>query len=127
MTKCLAPDCASNDPVKGCVISRLNEYLPPIACEYGRFVTNILDKFGHLGEWKFKSIGHYSNVLVATLKGTYGRIEVWGGSTHRTEVWVIAKDGGKHIVSTNPSFDALESACMRVGIPYRQTRLELGA
>ena len=116
MIRCIVDDCDNHDPVKGCLVSYNNHKFGPIACEYGRFVTNVTEKFGHLGKWKFRSISSYSNVLVATLNGNRGRVEVWGGTTHRDEVWAIPKGTSGCLISVHVTLESVEMACGRVGI-----------
>lgn len=123
MSRCLVEDCDSNDPAKGCMVSYNNHNFGPIACEYGRFVTLVTERFGHLGNWKFRSIGSYSDVLVATLKGKYGRIEIWGGSLHRQEVWAIPKGTNGCLMGTYLNLETVEMACNRARI---QMALDLG-
>ena len=123
MSRCLVEDCDSNDPAKGCMVSYNNHNFGPLACEYGRFFTYVTERFGHLGKWKFRSIGSGSDVLVATLKGKYGRVEVWGGSIHRHEVWAIPKGTPGCLISTRPTLEAVEMACGRARI---QPALDLG-
>ena len=119
VTRCMVEDCDSHDPVRGCMVSHNNDRFGPIACEYGRFVTNVTKCFGCFGEWKFRSIGSGSSVLVATLSGSRGRVEIWGGTIHRGEVWAIPKGTAGHLVSLRVNRDGVEMACARVGIQER--------
>ena len=123
MRRCVVDDCGSHDPIRGCIISLHNDHFGPIACEYGRFVTLVTTKFGHLGEWKFRSIGSGSDVLVATLKGKYGRVEIWGGLVHRSEVWAIPKGTSGCLMGTYINLETVEMACGRARI---QPALDLG-
>ena len=119
MSRCIVEDCDNHDPVKGCLVSYGNPKFGPIACEYGRFVTSVTERFGHLGKWKFRGIGNSSDVLVATLKGKHGRVEIWGGLIHRDEVWAIPKGTNGCLISTRVTNDAVEMACGRAGIQQR--------
>jgi hypothetical protein len=123
MNRCLVDDCGSNDPVKGCSVSYNNHRFEPIACEYGRFVSLVTTKFGHLGKWKFRSIGSYSDVLVATLSGKYGRVEIWGGAHHQNEVWAVPKSRPRCLMGTLLNLETVEMGCGRVGV---QPVLDLG-
>ena len=122
MSRCVVEDCDSYDPMKGCIVSYNNRNFGPIVCEYGRFVTFVTTRFGHLGKWTFRGIGG-SDALVATLKGKYGKVEVWGGSIHRDEVWAIPKGTSGCLISTLLTLEAVEMACGRARI---QPVLDLG-
>lgn len=119
VSRCMVEDCDSYDPLRGCMVSHNNDRFGPIACEYGRFVTMVTKRFGCFGEWKFRSIGSGSSVLVATLSGIRGMVEIWGGSTHRSEVWAIPKGTAGHLVSLYVNREGVEMACNRVGIQER--------
>ena len=119
MSRCIAVDCDSYDPAKGCMVSYRSDKFPPIACEWGRFVTHVTERFGCFGSWKFRSIGNSSDVLVATLSGKRGRVEVWGGITHRPEVWAIPKGTSGALISTHVTKESVEIACGRVGSQQR--------
>jgi hypothetical protein len=116
---CIVEDCDSHDPVKGCMVSHNNHRFGPIACEWGRFETSVTERFGDLGDWKFRGIGSGGDALVATLKSRLGRVEIWGGSFHRSEVWAIPKGTDGCLISTRVTRDAVEMACNRVGIQRR--------
>lgn len=116
VSRCLVEDCDSNDPVKGCKVSLNNHNFGPIACEYGRFVTFVTSRFSGFGKWKFRGIGNNSDVLVATLRGKYGRVEIWGGCIHRDEVWAIPKGTDGCLISTLVNTESVEMACSRAGI-----------
>ena len=123
MNRCLVDDCGSNDPVKGCSVSYNNHRFETIACEYGRFVSLVTTKCGHLGKWKFRSIGSFSDTLVATLSGKYGRVEIWGGAHHRQEVWAIPKGTNECLMGLHLNLETVEMACGRARI---QGTLDLG-
>ena len=123
MIRCVVEDCDSYDPVKGCIVSYNNHRFAPVACEYGRFVTLVTTQFGHLGKWKFRSIGSFSDTLVATLSGKYGRVEIWGGAHHKQEVWAIPKGTNGCLMGTRLNLEIVEMACARARI---QPPLSLG-
>lgn len=116
MSRCIVEDCDSYDPLKGCMVSFNNHHFGTIACEYGRFVTFVTERFGRFGKWKFRSIGSGSDTLVATLKGKCGRVEIWGGLIHRDEVWAIPKGTNGCLVGTCVNLEIVEMACNRVRI-----------
>lgn len=116
MRRCIVEDCGNHDPTKGCMVHYHNRQFGPLACEYGRFATSVTERFGHLGNWKFRNVRQYGEVLVATLSGKYGRVEIWGGSIHGTEVWAIPKGTSGCLISTRLTDDAVEMACGRARI-----------
>ena len=119
MRMCLVEDCNNHDTAEGCMVRYNNEQLGPLACKYGQFVTDIIERFGHLGSWKFRGIGNTSDALVATLRCKHGRVEIWGGLIHRDEVWAIQKGTDGCLISTRVTKDAVEMACGRVGMQRR--------
>lgn len=116
---CVVTDCDSHDPIKGCMVHHRNKNFGPLACGYGQFVTHVSERFGDLGDWQFRSRDKYSNVIVATLRSKGGRVEIWGGTLHRPEVWAVPKGTDGCLISTRLTRDAVEMACGRVGIPIR--------
>ena len=117
---CAATDCDLRDPVSHrCKVQKNNPHVGPLACAWGQFVTRITDRFGDLGDWRFRSIGKTSDVLVATLKGKGGRVEIWGGIVHRTEVWAIPKGTDGVLMGTHDNRETVEMACGRVGVQRR--------
>lgn len=61
----------------------------------------MMANFADFGEWHFhKAAAHgFIPPQYATLRGTNGRVEVWGGRAHRTEVWFIARDKSETLVA----------------------------
>lgn len=96
-----------------------------------RFKRLVEDTLGDLGTWKVRQVSKpYDSVLLATLRGTNGHVEVWDGYLHRQEVWFIGKDKTETAIATDcgyldgPLRDAVLQACNLAGI---QQRLDLGA
>lgn len=117
---CAATDCDLRDPVSHrCKVPHCNHHVGPLSCAWGRFVTNITNTFGDLGTWKFRNIGKTDDVIVATLKGKGGRVEIWGGSAHRTEVWAIPKGTNGCLIGTLATRVTVEMACNRIGLQGR--------
>ena len=57
--------------------------------------TRMMMNFTDFGQWHVRAAacrGSIAPPMVATLQGKGGKVEVWGGRAHRTEVWHIAKD-----------------------------------
>lgn len=124
MSRCVETECRHNDPVRGCKVIDSDFLCQRFGCDWGQFVTFIADRFGHLGEWSFRRVGSYNDVLVATLKGPRGKVEVWGGAHHRQEVWAFPPKGSPGIlIGTLLNLETVEMACRRVGMLQR--RLEL--
>ena len=90
-----------------------------------RTFKNLIKPFLYLGDWHVRHVGSqsYDDVLVATLKGNSGRVEVWGGNLHAREVWVIGKDKSETLVElgyTEQSLkSALDKACRLAGVQQK--------
>lgn len=119
MSICAVEDCSSYDPMHGCMVHHRNKRVGPLACKYGQFVTGIVERFGCYGRWKFRAIGGYSDTLVATLAGKGGKVEIWGGLTHRDEVWAFPKGTNGCLIGTVTNAETVEMACGRVGLQRR--------
>ena len=84
MGRCLTQECDKHDHARQCC--KLD-----LMCSWGAFELMVRTHLGEYGDWRIRQIGAYGDALVATLKGRDGRIEVWGGSIHRIEVWFIPR------------------------------------
>lgn len=122
MSKCVESQCRHHDPVRGCKVIDTDFCWQRYGCGWGQFVTFVTNRFGYLGKWSFKRAGSYNDVLIATLAGPGGKVEVWGGIAHGGEVWAFPKGTHGCLVSTVVNGTSVESACRRVGM---QGRLEL--
>lgn len=120
---CVEVACRHRDGIHGCTVIDTNYCWQRFGCVWGAFVTEIITKFGYLGGWSFRRVGSYNDILVATLNGTRGKVEVWGGAHHRSEVWAFPKGAAGILVSTDVvNKECVETACRRVGM---QERLEI--
>ena len=116
MSRCAETECRHNDHVRGCKVIDSDFLWQRFGCDWGQFVTFIADRFGHLGEWSFRRVGSYNDVLVATLKGPRGKVEVWGGAHHQNEVWAVPKSGPRCLMGTLLNLETVEMGCNRVGV-----------
>lgn len=97
-------------------------------CREGWFRRHVHERVGDLGKWTIRSMAAHGNVAPsrATLRGTKGVVEVYGGFNHANEVWFYGKDGSEVWVARHwePSTlrDAVLAACALAGV-----QLPLGA
>ena len=118
-SECTFTECRHSDPVKGCKVD---------GCTLGHFFTLINRELDLFGPWTVRRQTRSSDdVLVATTKGKGGRVEVWGGALHRTEVWAFPRKAEPIMVAHDCDApdelrDAVERACAAIG---KQGRLEL--
>lgn len=120
---CVVTDCRHRDGIHGCKVIDTEYCWQRFGCVWGEFVSEITMRFGYLGEWSFRRVGSYSDILVATLNGTRGKVEVWGGARHRNEIWAFPKGSAGILISTNVvTTETVEAACGRAGL---QQKLEI--
>lgn len=87
---------------------------PKFVSTFERF-SRLMDEYRDLGNWRISRVGSrtFDDTLKATLSGINGKVEVWGGSLHRREVWFIGKDKSETLIAVNCYGDALEEAIMQ--------------
>ena len=91
---------------------------------FSRF-SDLMADYRGFGEWRISRVGsrEYDSVLKATLTGPNGKVEVWGGSLHRREVWFIGKDKSETLIAMDchkkDLTKAIEDACKLAGIQRR--------
>lgn len=88
--ECMVDGCKLRDGVGGwCMFERNRaDGLHPLSCEYGRFCRTMHDEFGGMDGWKL--FEYASGAVRASLRGSRGTVEVWGGA-HRHEVWFVER------------------------------------
>ena len=86
--RCISKECKSCDPDRGCKFA--SEARGPFVCSWGSFEYMVRTHLGVFGNWGIRWYSTNSNVIIATLLGANGRVEVWGGN-HRREVWFVGK------------------------------------
>lgn len=98
-------------------------------CEYGWFYT-IIHK--HLESCGVRyNVKQYNDYCKASISGRLGRVEVWGGDYHASEVWVIMRDKSEKLITddwTNATLsDVLEKAFSVAGVQLKgkQSRLDI--
>ena len=119
MSECVESQCRHHDPLRGCKVVDHDFCWQRYGCGWGRFVTFVTNRFGYLGKWTFKRVTSYNDVIVATLTGDGGKVEVWGGDSHKGEVWAFPKGSHGSLVSTVVNSVSVLAACKRVGIQER--------
>ncbi len=124
--ECVVDGCKLRSNTSGhCMFEKnRSDGLHPLGCEYGRFARIVHDELGDLGGWR---LFEYSNGPIrATLRGTHGTVEVWGGDTHRSEVWFVERgtkaetmlcDGWG--VADGSLREAVERGCAMAGMQAR--------
>ena len=87
---------------------------------------SLMDQHSDLGDWKVRAITNpYPDVLIATLRGPNGRVEVWDGTLHRQEIWFIGKDKSETFIAKECGYrcgelrEAILQACALAGIQMR--------
>ena len=123
--ECVVYGCKLRDDVRGhCTFHRTPDGTHPLGCEYGRFARILHDELIDIVGWR---LFEYANGAIrATLRGTHGTVEVWGGA-HRGEVWFVERGTKAETmlceewgVADGSLRDAVERGCSMAGI---QTRL----
>ena len=93
-------------------------------CQWGHFATFVNHHLRRFGDWKLRQ--YASGAICATLYGSRGRVEVWGGN-HAHEVWFIEKGTRAERQLLRPwlrgtLLSAVERGCKLAGI---QPRLDI--
>ena len=121
---CEYAECRLHKPGACCVVERSGRM-----CDIGRFATSMVRDFGTFGPWVVREGAAKGGLtpVYATLKGSRGRVEVWGGNNHRLEVWVIYRDRSEEMVYSERCEQmtlrqGIERACELAGV---QTRMEM--